>query len=250
MYYLNKAVWFFLNPLMAALLGAAAGAVLLAFGGGRRRAWGGVVFVGAFVFLWFASTLAGVAALGLPLERPYLAYEQVEALPEADAIVVLGGGVTKVPARVYPDLFEGADRVWHAARLYRAGKAPLVVVSGSNDLVSAVPLLLDLGVGREAIEVDDESRNTYENSRFTERLLAGTGKGKRVLLVTSAWHLPRALGNFSKTGLEVVPAPCDFSAHVAVAGAAHGWDYLTPSADSLARFSYLAKEWMGKLARK
>ena len=142
--------------------------------------------------------------------------------------------------------------MWHGARLYRAGKAPLIVVSGTNDLHSTVPLLLDLGVPREAIVVDDSSRNTYENSRFTERLLQSRGGGsrQRVLLVTSAWHMTRSLGNFSKTSLEAIPAPADFKAHNMYYGRQHWWTWLAPSADNFAQVSAYVKEWLGRLAAR
>jgi len=237
MFYLNKIVWFFLNP-VTLLLTVAIVAIIW------RRRWLTLAALGA---LWFCSTLSAVALLGLPLERPYLATARAESLPSAEAIVILGGGIGKVESMAYPEMFDSADRLWHAVRLYKAGKAPKVIVSGSNDLSAAVPLLLDFGIPREAIVVDNESRNTYENSRFTEKLL---GERTKVLLVTSAWHMPRACGNFSKTSLEVVPAACDFVATGAVRGSDHWWDWLSPSADNLARTSFLFKEWLGKLARR
>lgn len=246
MYSLNKIVWALCNPLTVALLLGLAGLLL-------PRRW---VFGLSLALLWFASTLTCVRLLGLPLERPYLATQAVESLPSAGAIVLLGGGVGKTDSLVYPDMFEGADRVWHAARLWKAGKAPRIVVSGNNDLVAVVPLLLDLGVSREAIVVDNESRNTYENSRFTEKLILSESEGssdaavRRILLVTSAWHMPRALGNFSRTTLEAVPAAADYSANNACRSAGHVWDWVLPSADSLQRTSYLFKEWLGRLARK
>lgn len=255
MYYLNKIVWFFLNPLVAPLLAAAAG-LAFAFRGRRRRyrLGGFAVALLALTVLYFAATPLAVRLLGVPLERPYLKTQAVETLPVADAIVLLGGGVGYAGEFAYPELFEAADRVWHAARLYRAGKAPRVVVSGSNDLKAAVPLLVDLGVPREAMVVDNRSRNTYENSRFTERLLS-EGRDAAlppptVLVVTSAWHMPRALGNFSRTSLKVTPAATDFKASYVIAGCRHWWDYLLPSADTLAAVNYLAKEWVGRLARK
>lgn len=237
MFYLNKIVWFCLNPVTLLLTVAIAATAW-------RRRWLALTALGG---LWFCSTLSAVALLGLPLERPYLATARAETLPQAEAIVVLGGGIGKVESMAYPDMFDGADRLWHAARLYRAGKAEKVIVSGSNDLNAAVPLLVDFGIPREAIVVDNLSRNTYENSRFTEKLL---GAGTKVLLVTSAWHMPRACGNFSKTSLEIVPAACDFVATCAVRGSEHWWDWLTPSADGLARSSFLFKEWLGRMARR
>ena len=259
MYLLNKIVWIFLNPMTLTILGAAVGASMLAWCGGKRmRRLGGVLAAISLAALWFISSRGGVLLLGVPLERPYLAAQDVALLPAADAIVVLGGGIGKTNGMTYPDMFEGADRVWHAARAWKAGKAPVVVVSGANDLAAAVPLLLDLGVPREAIAVDNESRNTYENSRFTEKLLIDRAKsdGKQsarppsVLLVTSAWHMPRSLGNFSKTSLSVVPAPCDFSASNVWLSGGHWWDWIVPSADATARSCYLFKEWLGRLARR
>ena len=237
MFYLNKIVWFFLNPASLLLTVALVAAV-------RRCRW---LACTAIALLWFFATPAAVALLGLPLERAYLETAHVNALPAAEAIVVLGGGIGKVESMAYPDMYDGADRLWHAARLYKAGKAPKVIVSGSNDLNASVPLLLDFGLPREAIVVDNESRNTYENSRFTEKLL---GAKTKVLLVTSAWHMPRACGNFSKTSLEVVPAACDFAATSTVRGTDRWWDWLMPSGDGLYRSSFLFKEWLGKLARK
>ena len=247
MYILNKVVWFFLNPVVVPVVGAFAGALLLK----RFAKAGRILLFASLALLWFESTLSCVCLLGLPLERPYLATQSVDALPNADAIVLLGGGIGKNDKMVYPEMYDGADRVWHAARLWRAGKAPVVLVSGCNDLDSTVPLLLDLGVHRESIVVDNESRNTYENSRFTERLLNESGSAHhKILLVTSAWHMPRASGNFSKTSLEVVPAACDFSTYNAFHGAKYFWDWIAPNADSMMRTNFLFKEWLGKFARR
>ena len=248
MYVLNKVVWFFLNPVVVPMVGAFVGAALL-----RKRAHAGsVVLFSSLALLWFESTLACVCMLGLPLERPDLATQSVDSLPAADAIVVLGGGIDKQEEMEYPDMYEGADRVWHAARLWKAGKAPTVIVSGTNSLESTVSLLADFGVPREAVAVDNESRNTYENSRFAERLVLArkTSGEPKVLLVTSAWHMPRACGNFSKTSLAVVPAACDFSTFNAYHGARHWWDWVAPSADAMVHSSFLFKEWLGKLARR
>ena len=256
MYLLNKIVWFFFNPLTLPFVCACVGAAMFS----RRRRLGAWMLGLSLAVLWFQATPACMFLLGLPLERPYLASQSVASLPAADAAVVLGGGMGKVDTMEYPDMNEAADRVWHAARIWKAGKAPVVVVSGSNDLAAAVPLLVDLGVPREAIAVDDKSRNTYENSRFTERLLldgaaaaGASGESARapsVLLVTSAWHMPRASGNFAKTSLRVVPAPCDFWVSNAWEAGRHWWEWVAPSADVAKCTSYMFKEWLGRLARK
>ena len=252
MYVLNKVVWFFLNPITLPLAGALVGGVLLVRKAPRRRLGGWILFL-SLTFLWFESTQVCLYIVGRPLERPYLATQTVDSLPSADAVVVLGGGIGKCDDMAYPDMYDSADRVWHAARLWKAGKAPIVVASGTGELDATVPVLLDFGVPREAIVVDDKSRNTYENSRFTERLLIERAGGAAnaapsVLLVTSAWHMPRACGNFAKTSLRVVPAAADFSA--TNARVRHWWDWVAPGADTLMRNNYYFKEWLGRLARK
>ncbi|MBQ2628322.1 MAG: YdcF family protein [Kiritimatiellae bacterium] len=252
MYVLNKIVWFFLNPLTLPLLGAVVGGVLLVRKNPWRRLGGSLLFL-SLAILWFESTQACLSVVGRTLERPYLPTQAVESLPSADAVVILGGGMGKNEDMAYPDMYEAADRVWHAARLWKAGKAPIVVASGTGEMEATVPLLLDFGVPREAIVVDDKSRNTYENSRFTERLLleragSSTNAAPSVLLVTSAWHMPRACGNFAKTSLRVVPAAADFSA--SNARPRHWWDWVAPGADTLMRNNYCFKEWLGRLARK
>ena len=102
MYVLNKLVWAVLNPLSASLLALLVGGLFA-----RRRSsycsWRVFAAFG-FLLLYFSSTGIAVSLLGLPLEREYLPFESVESLPAADAIVVLGGGVSKVDFLRYPDL--------------------------------------------------------------------------------------------------------------------------------------------------
>jgi uncharacterized SAM-binding protein YcdF (DUF218 family) len=247
MFILNKIVWSIFNPVAAVLIGAVAGFILMT----RHRRLGGVMVAASLALLWFASTPMCACILGLPLEKPYVGAQNFESLPEADAIVVLGGGISKSDRLLYPEMFDAADRVWHAARLWKARKAPIVITSGSNDLASTVPLLKDFGVPSEAIVSEDESRNTYENSRFTEKLLKkGANVSPTILLVTSAWHMKRAAANFAKTSLKVVPAPCDYSAHTAYYSQRLFFEWFLPSADSLARTNFFFKEWLGRFARR
>ena len=112
MYILNKVVWFFLNPLTLFLVCSVVGIVLAA----RRRRVGLWLAGFGIAALWFFSTPTCFMMLGLPLERPYIGLQKVESLPKADAVVVLGGGISKADSMEYPDMNESADRVWHAAR--------------------------------------------------------------------------------------------------------------------------------------
>lgn len=106
----------------------------------------------------------------------------VESGPvRADAIVVLGGGMTERPNR--------------AAELFQAGEAPLIICSGLGDCESNRQVLEAHGLTHTVIHLEPESRNTSENARFTVKLLRQLGV-KRVIIVTSWYHSRRALNCF------------------------------------------------------
>ena len=178
----------------------------------------------------------------------------MSAIAPAQALVVLGGGVAPATERSADiNLYAAADRVWYAARLFHAGKAPLLVLSGGGtpgrDLFSearAMAILLqDLGVPAQAMVLEDASHNTRENAAFTAPLLKARGIG-RILLVTSALHLPRAQALFAAQGLQVTPAPTDFEAHLRPPGV-QAW---LPDAQALEGSGRAMKEWVGKWTRR
>ncbi|MFV1959458.1 MAG: YdcF family protein [Planctomycetota bacterium] len=174
----------------------------------------------AFAGLWALSTPKVADALARGLESQVEA-RPVEQAAEVDAIVVLGGGLAPaLQPRLGPDLNEAADRILHAARLYRAGKAPLVVATGGYapwtggappEGEGMADLLVEWGVPRESILVETGSRDTHENVVRVAKLL-DEHHARRILLVTSALHMPRALAVFKRTGLVVIPSPTDFQA--------------------------------------
>lgn len=140
-------------------------------------------------------------------------------LAKAEAIVVLGGGVrpAELPAQT-PNLSEAADRVWHGAQLFHAGKAPLLVLSGGcikplcatheSEAEAMRQLVTDLGVPENALLLENRSRNTRQNAEFTYALLQLRGVSQ-ILLVTSALHMQRAVGLFEAQGFAVTPAATD-----------------------------------------
>ncbi len=248
MYILNKIVGTALSPLglpIMALLCAGAWALW-------RKSWKAcaiTVFV-CVAWLWVWSTGVWTRVVGLPLERGWTQV-RAEALPAADAIVLLGGGMSANPAAYpYPDMHSAADRVWHAARLHKAGKAPIVIPTGSGDKESTVPLLIDFGVPETAIVGEYKARNTEENAKYVAQLLAArqtvSSTRPRVLLVTSAWHMRRSLLMYTKYAkdLEIVPAPADFEFTVICARPLEVKDFF-PSAEALQMNSYAAKEIIG-----
>ncbi len=213
LFWISKLLEPFLWPLNAALICLGVGLVW------RRRTH--LLSAIAFGILVIAGMPVLSNALRLHWEgqippRPIAEY------PAAQAIVLLGGTVAELHSpRLQVEELSGS-RVLTAQRLFRAGKAPLILVSdgvvypddrgadrvGADDMRD---LLIDLGVPDSAIQRERESRTTYENAVYCARLLRQQGL-TRILLVTSALHLPRAAALFRKQGLDVVPVPNSFEA--------------------------------------
>ena len=223
----------------------------------RNPRWRTGVMLLALGLLLLASNRWVALGLARSLEWRYLPQGE---LPNADVIVVLGGGTHSA---LYPrqtvEVGNAGDRLIYAALLYREGKADhLVLTGGRLDWVSAgdspaedMAVLLEmLGVPRQAMWLEADSRNTYENALNTRKILEGKGI-KRIILVTSAAHMPRSVALFEKQGLEVIPAPTDFTI------TQEGWDdlktnglaghilSLLPGAENLALTTQMLKEYFG-----
>lgn len=171
------------------------------------------------------AALAILLILGNPLfERMLLRPLEVHNLPSnplpaADAIVVLGG-VTSPAFAPQPivHLGGGADRLTYAAKLYHEGKAPLIILSGAGmpcnrDLPSEADQMAELleimGVPASAIIKETGSHNTHENAVYMKPVLAAR-QLRRILLVTSAVSMPRALAAFRHENIDAIAAPADF----------------------------------------
>lgn len=142
-------------------------------------------------------------------------------LPQAEAIVVLGGGtVSAQPPRQTVEVNGAGDRMLYAAKLYHDGKAPLLLLSGgsiewldarqSSIAEEMAEVLQWLAVPPKAMILQDRSRNTYEDAVYSAQILKERGI-TRILLVTSAMHMPRSVALFEKQGLQVIPAPTDYT---------------------------------------
>lgn len=216
--------------------------------------WLGVLVAGLGLGLIGACSLPVVAtALLSGLEGDYPPQAAADCEP-ADAIVVLGGAVQPLLiGDVRPRLHRGSDRVWEAARLYHAGCAPLVVVSAGGKLEPPIAapeaeaiaeLLTALGVPRSALRLETKSRNTLGNAGFSRAVLGSTG-AQRVLLVTSAWHLRRAVALFEQAGFEVVPVGADYRS----ISSCRGLQCWLPSAGALEASGLAVKEFLGYLVQ-
>jgi uncharacterized SAM-binding protein YcdF (DUF218 family) len=232
-------------PLSLGLGLAVVGGVL---GLGRgARGLGATLLVSGLLIVWIPSMPVFSWWLRGTLEHRFPPVP-VEALPEADAIVVLGGGVTgPVAPRLHADLNAAADRVVHAARLHRAGKAPVLVASGGPLPWASRPTTDDeaawqtWGVPPEAVVAEVRSTTTYENARYTAEL-AHERAWSHLLLVTSALHMRRALATFEATGLRVTPAATDYEIIDAVDYSLVSW---LPEAKALYGSTRAIKEYVG-----
>lgn len=170
-----------------------------------------------------------------------------------DAIVVLGGAIESAmpPFRDFPRLTDASDRIWHAARLYHRGIAPRVVVSGGSFLAAqgasatseseAMRLfLIDLGVPSDAIVSENKALNTIDNMRLV-RLIVGDS---RVALVTSAFHMPRALAIARHVKLNAWAFPADFRT---IRETRAPWENWTPSIGPLVRSDLALHEYEAML---
>jgi uncharacterized SAM-binding protein YcdF (DUF218 family) len=235
------------NPLSTALLALL---VLLLLWMLTRRSALLVAMVAVVGLLWLLATPWMSRSLHSLIESG-TGQVPAESLPTADVIVVLGGTLSP-PATSGGDanLSGAADRLVHAARLFKHGKAPVILVSGghgetggANDAesVHAAALLTGWGIPASAILTETESVNTYENAVYT-KLMLDQHNLKTVLLVTSALHMPRALATFETAGVHTTPAATDFESSLP---AASGLAAIVANPAALEGTTRVLKEYVG-----
>jgi len=165
---------------------------------------------------WFYLCASGAIGIWLmaSLERDYPPLA-AEDFPAADVIVLLGGAVHhRAAGASLGNLNRWSDRLVFTTALYRAGKAPKVLISGGGERDRPTEaeltrdILLVMGIPEHAIILEQDSRTTFDNARYTIPMLKQRG-WREVLLVTSAFHMPRANQLFSNQGLNVYPAATD-----------------------------------------
>ena len=253
--YLSKLLPNFVYPLgMACLL--LIGALVIK----GETLWSKRLTLAALLVLMIGGNAFVSTSIVYTLEKQYPPQTKT---PQAEVILVLGGGTRhQSPPRIMAEVNEAGDRLLYAAKLYRAGAAPYILVSGGNSKWSgattgteaeAMSEILQLaGVPGSAILMEDTSINTYENGIYSFELLQRLQINK-VLLVTSALHMPRSMLVFSALDLEVTPAATDFSVTYAELAYLHSPDIriqimnLIPTVNNLRWTSLAMKEYLGIL---
>ncbi|GBU21118.1 hypothetical protein R80B4_01007 [Fibrobacteres bacterium R8-0-B4] len=216
---LSKLLVTLINPVGLTLLFLACG-MLFTFVWRKART-SAVFFVGGFVLLF---------AFSLPITAHFLMrglegrYEPRSEYGPASAVVLLSGFTRgKVPPRLYIETNMDADRAFGAMRIWKQGAASKLVLTGGfvgqieNVEASEANCMFELlsehfGVDSADVIFENMAQNTRDNARYTRETLTAAGLGLDIILVTSAYHMPRSAAVFEKAGFTVTPAPAGYFA--------------------------------------
>jgi uncharacterized SAM-binding protein YcdF (DUF218 family) len=216
--------------------------------------------IAALLVLWLGGNRWASKSLVRSLEWQYLPPDEI---PHADVIVVLGGGTGPATyPRTLVELNGSADRLVYASWLYHQGAAPKLLLTGgyipwmgereSSPAEDMAKILEMLDVPQTTIWLETQSLNTYENAIYSREILDREGID-RIILVTSAFHMPRSVPLFEMQGFEVIPAPTDYT--ITQQGWDELWEFnlttqvfnLIPSAGNLDNTTWALKEYIGIL---
>ena len=203
----------------------------------------------ALAWLWLSSTAVFADWLLIDLEKNFES-PVFASIPKADAIVLLGGATSGLThGGDMGNMNESADRIITTLKLFKLGKAPLMIVTGgaTNGGVSEASLMRDIlelmGIPLEAIILEEKAVDTKQNAEFTAKILHDQQVSK-ILLVTSAYHMRRAKWIFDRTlgsEVEVIPVASDHQRSIADPILSR-W---IPSVRDLSRTSFAIKEIVG-----
>ena len=242
-----KIVWFLVQPSSLLLLILLLGAALL---------WTRFAGLGRVLALTAALLLlvAGLSPLGnlllIPLEERFARPELNPDRPP-DGLIVLGGAQDTLVSRARGviALNEAGERMFEAAALSRtfprtkiifSGGSGRLIYRGETEAIGAAALFGALGIDKNRLLLEDRARDTYENAIFTNELIKPRAD-QRWLLITSAAHMPRAIGCFRKAGFEVVAYPVDYRTR----GPVDGTRFFDKPSEGLRRIDAAAREWVG-----
>ena len=245
---LSKVLGFFALPSNLLITIGLVGIALLLTRSRRLASW--LVVTSLVLLVLFGLSPLG-NALMLPLEERFPPWDASHGAP--DGVIVLGGIIAEdvSAARGATALNEAAERVTVAVELARRYPNLRIIFSGgTNALIFgeeaeaafAVRQLEALGVPHERITAEEQSRNTVENAVFS-RLIANPRPGQRWLLLTSAYHMPRAIAVFRAVGFPVEAYPVDWRTTGPM-------DLVRPYpsvSEGLRRTDVAVREWIGLL---
>ena len=184
------------------------------------------------------------------------AYEErntpfTEITEKFDVAIVLGGFSNYDADLDMVQFHSASDRLTEGIRFYKSGKAKkIMIVSGSGQIMRPdekealyiKEFLLNIGIPENDLIIESESKNTHENAVFAKEILDKQYENGSYVLITSAFHMPRAKRCFDKVGIKATPYSVDQQA----GPRKYLLDHLfIPDVDSLRRWQMLIKEWVG-----
>ena len=217
--------------------------------GGRRRS-GGLLGVAGLAVLGLCSfTSFGFALIG-PLEERFVRPSTMPA--EVSTIIMLGGATLGrvSSARQLAELSEAGDRLtetlylaqaYPQAKVLLSGGEGLLVANGEPEAITAQRFFERLGIAPDRLILEGKSRNTDENAELSRELI-GNRPGA-IILVTSAFHMPRSVGLFRAAGVDVVAWPSDYRS---TGAEGFGIDIVNP-VYNMETSSVAIREWIGLL---
>lgn len=240
-----------MEPLGLIWLVLISGAVWKFYKKEKRDAW---VLTAIVFFIWLIGATSLTGMILARLEKPYAGLK-IENLPDADAIVLLGGGRTPSRYEVQGMHLKssGGDRLLMAHSLARRGKAPVLLIVGpsfkhqserlSEPAVTRKWFEIEAGI-TNAIVMDDNCFSTTDEALVVQRL-AKVHEWKSILMVTSAYHMRRASAVYRThlKDLEIHEVPCDFQTIVGRYGA--NVMRIVPKLEGFSRFSLYFHELIG-----
>jgi uncharacterized SAM-binding protein YcdF (DUF218 family) len=241
----SKVFWLLVQPVSLVFLLGMLSWILVA--NGRKRAGLAVSAVGLLFFGLASFTTAGVLLI-MPLEDRF---PRPKAMPDQISTIIMLGGATAgrvSTARGVVEFNEAGDRLaetlklaqlYPQAKIVLSGGSGLLVANEETEAVTAQRFLTDLGVKPSRLLLEQESRNTHENAELTLAMLGGT-EGN-IVLMTSAFHMPRSVGIFRKAGLEVIAWPVDYRS---AGNETAGIDIVNPVLN-LTTTGVAIREWIG-----
>jgi uncharacterized SAM-binding protein YcdF (DUF218 family) len=207
-----------------------------------------------FVVFYFFSNTVILDEFFRPYETP--AVKESDLPGTYDAGIVLGGMIAYDHELVRLQFDRSVDRLMQAITLYKDGKIRKIFLSGGSgslletDVLEAVLLkqyLLKIGIPDSSIIVEGRSKNTRENALFSKPLLDSLHKNGKYLLITSAFHMPRALRCFRKVGINATP----FSVDRYAGPRKFVFDHMfIPATGALDGWNVLLHEWLGLISYK
>lgn len=246
-YVVSKVFWLLAQPLSLALLFAVGALALIAL----RRRWPAMILGSLGLLILGLASFTNIGAVTIaPLEGRFQRPAELPA--RVDTIVLLGGATDAriSTARQVTETNDAGDRLietirlaqlYPQARIVLTGGVAAILAGAESEALTMQRLLLAFGIASARLIIEGEARNTDENASYTAKLL-GPEPGT-VLLVTSAFHMPRSIGLFRKAGIAAIAWPTDYRS----SGIERfGIDIAEPVAN-LQTATVAMKEWIGLL---